>query len=77
MSKKVIGCRALVQWCSNNQTEEIYISFGQHNEETEEDSFGIPDGVIGWYMIEGPEACEPGQIVDGEFLVKERELVTQ
>jgi len=47
--KKPIGATCIVKWLSDGGTERVYISFGEYNEDTEEDGFGVPDSHVWGY----------------------------
>jgi hypothetical protein len=58
MSKQVRGAEVLIRWKDTHyQPERVYFSFGQYDEETGRDSFGINDDVVMFYC-EGVEELE-------------------
>lgn len=56
MSKQVRGATVLIAWREWKQ-QQCYFSFGQYDEETGRDSFGIDDDEIMFYC-EGVEELE-------------------
>ena len=56
MNKQPIGAYATVVWLKDDGTPEdgteysnVYISFGQYDEEHETDTFGVPDDLIFYF----------------------------
>lgn len=47
-----IGATALCKWADTQEEREYYFSFGEYDEVTESDSFGVDDGNIFWYCSE-------------------------
>jgi hypothetical protein len=55
MNKQPIGASVSIKWLDQLEFEPIdgaYISFGDYNEETERDSYGIPDECVLYYCCE-------------------------
>ena len=46
---KVIGLDAVVHWLGVDEPENQYISFGEWDEQDDEDDFGVPDSAIFYY----------------------------
>jgi hypothetical protein len=44
---ETIGARCVIEW--SDKTETVYISLGEHNAETNCDTFGVPDGQVFYY----------------------------
>lgn len=48
-----IGATALCRWADTREESELYFSFGEYNEATDTDSFGVYDGNVFFYTNEG------------------------
>ena len=46
---EVIGVNALIQWIGEEQAENVYISYGRYNEESNDDGLGVNDDFIFYY----------------------------
>jgi hypothetical protein len=46
---KVIGANALIQWIGEEQAQNAYISYGNWNEESNDDGLGVNDDFIFYY----------------------------
>lgn len=59
---KPVGALCVIEWhrtkdrrrITYTDAENVYISFGDYNEATEEDTFGVPDDAV-FYYVEAPE----------------------
>lgn len=57
-----IGALCVIEWQRTKDrrrqtyadAENVYISFGDYNKATEEDSYGVPDNLV-FYYVEAPE----------------------
>lgn len=47
-----IGATVLCRWADTKEENELYFSFGQYEEATETDSFGVYDGNVFFYTKE-------------------------
>jgi hypothetical protein len=52
MSKR-IGATALCRWKDTKETAELYFSFGEYDQATDTDGFGVYDGDVFFYCSEG------------------------
>lgn len=51
-NKQPIGAQVEIEWLSGG-TESAYLSLGEYNEDTDEDTYGVPDDYIfGYFSIE-------------------------
>lgn len=57
MSREVIGATVVLKWWHDEEPIGAYCSFGEYDEETERDSFGIEDVEIFFYF-DGPEELQ-------------------
>jgi len=48
-----IGATALCRWADTKEEREYYFSFGEYDEATETDGFGVNDGNVFFYCSEG------------------------
>lgn len=48
-----IGATALCRWADTKEEREYYFSFGEYDEATETDGFGVIDGNVFYYCSEG------------------------
>ena len=74
MTIEVIGAVCAVKHHSDGGTEQIYVSFGNYDEDTEADCYGVPDSEIYGY------ADDVDDISTGyahEFVVLDVELVVK
>jgi hypothetical protein len=46
---EIIGVNALIQWIGEEQAENVYISYGRYNEESNDDGLGVNDDFIFYY----------------------------
>ena len=73
MTTQVIGANCIIKWLSDGGTEQVYISFGNYDEDTETDGFGVPDSVIFGYSDDVDGIAEA---YSHEFKILEVDLVT-
>lgn len=70
-----IGAKCTIKWLSDGGLEAVYISFGEYNEETGQDGYGVDDCLIWGYSdnVEGiAEAYEHEiKILDTEIIYQE------
>jgi len=71
MTIEVIGATCIIKWLSDGGTEQVYISFGNYDEDTETDGFGVPDCVIFGYSDDVDGIAEA---YSHEFVVLDVEL---
>lgn len=50
-----IGVRATIRWSDTGEELEVYFSFGEYDEETDCDTFGVPDSEIFFYCTDEEE----------------------
>ena len=48
-----IGATALCKWVDTKEERELYFSFGEYEEATDTDGFGVYDGNVFFYTNEG------------------------
>lgn len=60
-----IGATALCRWVGEDDPIEYYFSFGEYNEETEQDTFGVNDDRIFFYCSEGDLLNMVGKMGEG------------
>jgi len=48
-----IGATVLCKWADTKEEGEYYFSFGEYDEATETDNFGVNDGNVFFYCSEG------------------------
>ena len=67
---KPIGALVTLQWTDTKETIERYFSFGQWNDDDNEDEYGVPDDAIFFYAFEGEPQLEKMQFSpEHDFLV--------
>lgn len=50
-NKQPIGAQVEIEWLSGG-TESAYVSLGEYNEDTDEDTYGVPDDYIFGYFTQ-------------------------
>ena len=80
IKRKLVGAQACIKWLDQinmpHAIEGAYISFGEYNEETEQDGFGVPDECVLYYAKDEDELK---QLMDADktpsdFIVTSYEL---
>ena len=74
MTVAVIGAVCIIKWHSDGGTEQVYISFGEYDEDTGTDGFGVPDDTIFGYSDDVDGIAEA---YEHDFAVLEAELVVK
>lgn len=74
MTNEIIGAVCIIKWHSDGGTEKAYISFGNYDEDTETDGFGVPDSAIFGYSDDVDGIREA---YEHEFAVLDVELVVK
>lgn len=65
-----IGALVTIQWTDTKEQVDRYFSFGQWDEEINEDEYGVPDDAIFFYAFEGIPELERMQFSpEHDFLV--------
>ena len=72
MKKQPIGAKCVIEWLSDGGLESVYISFGEYNEDTEQDGHGVPDCAIWGYSDDVNGIAEA---YEHEIKILETELV--
>lgn len=71
---KPLGAWALIEWVDTKEQATRYFSFGQYNDKTETDTFGLEDDLI-FYYAEGESELKTLMIEPDQFKVITWELV--
>jgi hypothetical protein len=71
---KPLGAWALIEWTDTKEKVVRYFSFGQYNDKTETDTFGLEDDQI-FYYAEGESELETLMIEPDQFKVLTWDLV--
>lgn len=71
MSEQPIGVMVDYRFVNDTHTLEGYVSFGEYDEDTDQDSYGIPDEYI-FYYCESLQELESllGKDVDGFTMIR-------
>ena len=70
--KQPIGARCVIKWLSDGGLESVYISFGEYNEETEQDGHGVHDCLI-WGYSDNVDGI--AEAYEAEIKILETELI--
>lgn len=68
-----VGANVTIKWKDSGEVVNRYFSFGQYNEELNEDEFGIPDDSIFFYAYEGEDQLNTEDFID--WTVEAYELI--
>lgn len=75
-NKQPIGAQVEIEWLSGG-TESAYVSLGEYNEDTDEDTYGVPDDYIFGYFTQAEleqfktEPFDGYKVLDYELLYEE------
>jgi hypothetical protein len=75
-NRQPIGAQVEIEWLSGG-TESAYVSLGEYNEDTNEDTFGVPDDYIFGYFTQAEleqfktEPFDGYKVLDYELLYEE------
>ena len=64
--KEAIGAWGLVRWSDTGEELQAYYSFGEYDEETDRDTYGIHDSKIFFYCSGGESELKSFMIGDDE-----------
>lgn len=70
--KQLIGAKCIIKWHSDGYTEDVYISFGEYNEDTGEDGYSISDCYIFGYS---DDVAGIAEAYEHDFAVLHTELI--